>query len=432
MSAPAEGGGPAPGDATPGAPTGDEINWWGMLTDPAYLRDPYPDLARLRARAPVHYDPASDIYFVLGHREFGRMAKAPEMGRDTRGWKNGWNTPENAAKDPTSYALFSEFNRQLVNMNPPDHKRMRAVYEDAFQAADLAAFEEMIAREAAGLIAALPAGEPADFMTGFANHLPLRVARNLFEIPPEMDPELAGWNAALLKIGDILMTPDQKAAALGALREFKAFFKDHLASRRADPGDGMLGRTIRALDAGALDEEEALNNLVGMFSGNETTVTLFGNGMLSLLKNPDQLARLRADRDLLPTAVEEMLRFEPGIHFILRVAVEDYDLGGLTIPAGAMAIGLVGAFNRDPARFPEPDTFDVGRKPNPHFLFGGGPHICIGRALARLEGRVAFGMLLDAFPEIALAGEPEWWVDRTNQHGLKSLPLLLRRAGGGS
>lgn len=402
-----------------------DLNWWRMLTDPDHLRNPYPELRRLQEMAPVHYDPASDVYFVLGYREFAQMARAPEMGRDTRGWSNGWSTEQNRQRDPVSYLLFDEFQRQMVNANPPDHRRMRTVYEKSFRSNPISAAMPMIEAECKALIAGLPAGTPVEFMTGFANVFPRRVSRNLFEIPPSMDDCIARWNNALLKIGDILMTPDQKQEAYTALREFKAYIRDFLASRQDNPGDGLIGLSISAMNEGVLDEEETVNNLVGLISGNETTVTLLGNGLLSLLTHPEEMQALRANRDLLRSAIEEMLRYEPGINFILRVAIQDFQCGGQRIPAGALAIGLVGAINRDPERFDNPAAFDIRREPNPHAIFGGGAHVCIGSSLARLEAQVGFTALLDHFPHIELAGDPIWWADRTNQRGLQHLPIRL-------
>jgi cytochrome P450 len=176
-----------------------------------------------------------------------------------------------------------------------------------------------------------------------------------------------------------------------------------------------------------MDEEESLNNLVALISGNETTVTLLGNGMLTLIRHPEQFEKLRANRDLIRSAVDEMLRYEPGINFILRVAISDFQCGDVCIPAGSLAIGLMGAINRDPARFEDADVFDISRQPNHHSIFGGGPHVCIGAALARMEAQAGFTALLERFPRIELAGEPVWWVDRTNQRGLQTLPLRLRQ-----
>lgn len=305
---------------------------------------------------------------------------------------------------------------------------MRDVFEKTLKGGNVSTFLPMIEAECRQLLEAIPLDTPFDFMSAFATLLPRRVSRNLFEIPPSMDDQLAKWNSVLLKIGDILMMPDQKKEALEALRDFKAYMREFLQSRRGNPGDGFIGMALAAIVQGELDEEEAVNNLVGLVSGNETTVTLFGNGLLTLLRHPEQLTKLRANRDLLRSAIEEMMRFEPGINFILRVAISDYQCGDLLIPKGSLAIGLVGAFNRDPWHFDNPDTFDIARQANTHAIFGGGPHVCIGAALARLEAQVGFQALLDGFPEIELAGEPVWWVDRTNQRGLQALPLRFQTA----
>lgn len=404
------------------------IDWWTMLTDPDYLADPHPQQARIRDLAPVHYDAPSDVYFVLGHDEFNAMARAPEMGRDTRLWTNGWSRPESKDRDPLSFELFSEFQRQMVNANPPEHRRMRDVYEKAFRPAEIPRFLPMIEHECRQLVDALPVDTPVDFMTRFANHLPLRVSRNLFGIPAEMDPRMARWNQALIKIGDIMMSQDQKREALAALREYKAYLRGHLNSRRGNSGNKLIGLALEALDDGTMDEDETLNNLKGLVSGNETTVNVLGNGLLALLRHPEQFDKLRSNPDHLRTAIEEMLRFEPSINFILRVAIRDYKCGDVLIPAGSMVLGLVGAINRDPARFQNPDVFDITRKPNAQSIFGGGAHVCIGAALARLEIQVAFSVLLENFSRIELAGEPVWWSDRTNQRGLQTLPVRLTRA----
>jgi len=408
------------------AVTAEAVDWWALLTDRDFLVEPYPWLRQLQQRGPIHHDRASDVWFVLGHREFGQLAKAPQLGRDTRVWRNGWCTPENKERDPVSYQLLSEFQPQMINANPPDHRRMRDVFEHAFKPSAIAALAPMVRREAERLLQDMPAGAPLDFMPAFAAPLPLRVLCNLFEIPQEMDAEIGRWSAALIKIGDIMMTPQQKREALDALGQFKAYLAQHLASRRQRAGDGMMDLVTRAWQDGTLDEQETFTNLVAMLiAGHETTVTLIGNGLLALLRHPDQMQRLRADRGLVRSAIEEFLRFEPGGNMILRAAIEDFPVGDAVIPAGALAVGLIGAVNRDPARFEQPDRLDIGRHPNPHFTFGGGIHICIGAALARLEAQVAFDLLLDRFAAIELAGEPQWRLDRINARGLGTLPVRL-------
>ncbi|MBN3725613.1 cytochrome P450 [Burkholderia sp. Ac-20379] len=402
------------------------FDWWGLLTDQAFLTNPYPYLETRREFGPVQHDAASDVYFVIGHREFGQVARSPQFGRDTRLWRDGWAAPQNAIGDPLMFRLFSEFQPQMINSNPPDHRRMRAVYEQSFKPAAIAALEAMIEAEADTLLDAMPAEGPVEFMAAFATPLPLRVLRNMFEMPERMDGEISRWSAALIKLADVMLTPQQKQDAYDALLEFKTYLRGHLAERRKHPGGGMIDAVIAAHDDGTLDEEETLVNLVAMLiAGHETTVTLIGNGMLTLLRHPRELERLRADRSLMRSAIDECLRYEPGGNMIVRVAIEDAEVGGVTIPAGSMVLGLIGAVNRDPRSFADPQTFDVGRHPNTHYTFGSGIHVCIGAPLARLEARIAFDKLLDRYPALALDGEPAWRLDRINGRGLGHLPMRV-------
>ncbi len=411
--------------AAAAAPELPGIDWWSLLTDPVFLRNPYPELKRIREIAPIHFDPVSGLYFVLGYREFGAMAKTPQMGRDTTFWASGWNSPEKRQRDPALYELFTEFQPQMINANPPDHRRMRGVYEKAFRPGSLARYLPMIRAECDRLLDALPVGEPVDFMTTFANPLPHRVSLNLFDIPLDMERQVWDWIAALSWLGNIILSPEQKLAAKRAQSEFKAFVREHLAGRRQDPGDGFIGLALAAAEAGTMNEEETLNNVVMLISGSRTSLTLLGNGLVTLLRHPAEFERLRANRELMRPAIEEMLRYEPGSSLIPRAGIGDFTCGGVRIPAGSLAVGLVGAIQRDPARFEHPDVFDITRQPNPHSVFGGGPHICIGKALARMTAQVAFTALMDRFPRIELAGEPAWWTDRSDQRGLDALPVRL-------
>jgi hypothetical protein len=401
------------------------IDWWALLTDPQYLTNPYPELNRIRELAPIHYDSTSGIYFVMGYREFGLMAKTTQMGRDTRFWANGWSSPENRRRDPDTYQLFTEFQPQMINANAPDHRRMRGVYDKAFRPGDMARYLPMMEAECRRLLDALPVDTPVDFMTAFANPLPHRVSLKLFDIPADMDEQTWQWIAALSWLGNIVMSPDQKREAQKAQREFKDYVRGHLASLRTHPGDGFIGLALAASADGTMNEEETLNNVVMLISGSRTTLTLLGNGMLTLLKHPSQFEKLRANRNLMRSAIEEMLRYEPGSSIIPRAAIKDFQCGGVSFPAGSLAVGLVGAINRDPARFEDPDVFDITRQPSVHSAFGGGPHICIGKALARMTAQVAFTALMDRFQRIELAGEPVWWTNRSDQRGLESLPLRL-------
>ena len=406
-----------------------DVDWWGLLTDRAYLENPYPELKKLRERGAIQRDARTGIYFVLGHREFASVLKAPQMGRDTRLWKAGWYNPEFEREDPVAYRLHCEFQPQMINVNDPDHRRMRSVFEPAFRSQAMAALNPMIEEEANRLLDAMPTDGPVNLIDAFAGPLPLRILCKLFDIPAAMDSQIGRWSAALIRVADVMISADQKRDALDSLLAFKAYLRDDLAARKGAPGESLMDMVMAAHADGQMDEDETLTNLVSMLiAGHETTVTLIGNGLLILLQNPDQMARLRAERDLMRPAIEEFLRYEPGGNMILRVAIDDYSVGGVLIPAGSLVIGLIGAVNRDPARFERPDEVDIGRSSNAHFTFGGGAHFCIGAPLARLEARIAVSALLDRFPRIDLDGRPEWRLDRLNARGLGNLPARIGSA----
>lgn len=403
------------------------IDWWSILSDRDFLENPYPELRRLQALGPVHLDKSNGIYFVLGHKAFARVSKSTAMGRDTRNWTGGWNSDDYRQYDPVGFKLFSEFQPQMINSDGEEHKRMRRVYEPAFRAQAMTSMGPLIEQQARRLLDAMPDDGEADFIEAFAGPLPLRVLCELFDIPESLDETIGRWSASLIRIGDILMTPDQKLEALNALSEFKDFLRGQIRDRQGNQDDNLMGLAIQARKDGTLDEEETLTNLVSMLvAGHETTVTLIGNGMLLLLRHPDELARLRKDGSLTRTAIEEFLRMEPGGNMILRVAREDFEVEGTTIPKGAPVIGLIGAINRDPARFERADELDIGRPANAQFTFGGGAHFCIGAPLARLEAQIAFSSVLEKYPHIELAGAPEWRLDRMNARGLGHLPVHVR------
>lgn len=411
----------------------ESASWWETLREPSFLADPYPQLTAWREQGTIHHDAASGIYFVLGHPEFSKIARSPKMGRDTRLWRDGWASPAAKARDPLAYELFSEIQPQMINVNPPDHRRMRGVFEEAFRPAAVAALAPMIEAEAAHLLDALDALADAgevDFIAQYAAPLPLRVVCNLFDIPASMDATIGDWSKSFIRVLDIMITPEQRQEALVAIRAFKAYVKELIKQRRQQPGNTLLDALVTAFDAGILSEDEALTNLVSMLvAGHETTVSLIGNGMLCLLRNPAELERMRADRSLVAGAVEECLRYEPGGNMILRVAIEDFPIGDMVIPAGSMVLGLIGAVNRDPRCFDDPERFDISRPTNNlQMTFGAGAHTCIGAGFARLEGKIAFNALLDRYDRLELAGEPSWRLDRINARSLASLPMRLRRA----
>lgn len=401
-------------------------DWWPMLTDPGFLENPYPQLRRLQEQGPIHLDAQSGIYFVLGHEAFAQVAKAPQIGRDTRYWTPGWNSDEYRERDPVGHALYSGIQPQMINVDGADHKRMRGMWEDSFKATAIRDLTPMVQAEADRLLSRLPDTGEIDIIRDFAGPMPLRVLGKLLNLPESQDENIHRWSEALIRVADVVISQEEKQQALDALTACKDFLRGFLAERRAAGDTSLTSVILRAQDEGVLDEDETLVNMVSMLiAGHETTVTLIGNGLLLLLQNPGEMERLRADRSLVRGAVEEFLRCEPGGNMILRVAREDVEICGIPIPAGSPLLGMIGAVNRDPARFDDPDRVDVGRVANPHFTFGGGVHFCLGAPLARLEGLVAFNALLDRWPSITLAGKARWRVDRLNARGLATLPVRV-------
>ncbi|MDB2407961.1 cytochrome P450 [Jannaschia sp.] len=407
------------------------VDWWGMLRDADFLADPAERLAALRAQGPVHFDPESGCYFVLSHDAFTQAMRNPAIGRDTRQWKGGWySDPDFAKRDPVAYELFSLFQPQMVNVDGPDHKRMRGVYDPAFRARAITEMTAMVEEETDALIATLPTdGTPVDLIAAYARPLPLHVLCRLFEIPKEMAETVAGWSASLIQLGDLMMTDAQKAESLDALKSMRSYLAGQMADCPSGSETSLMRLSLAALEAGVMDRDETLTNFGSfLIAGHETTVTLLGNGLMLLLENPDQMALLRDDPELARRAVDEALRFEPGGNLLLRIALEDCEIAGTKIPGGSPVIGLIRATNRDPDRFEAPNTFDITRSANAHHGFGGGPHFCLGAPLARLQGRLAFQRLVAAFDEITLLEPPGWLAAGTNARVLDTLRVRLTPA----
>ena len=400
-----------------------------VMFDPAFRLDPHPALRELRRGGEVLRSETTGVYFVLGHPEAIFVHRSTKLGRDLRLWKSPlcWSGDARRERDPVGFRMFSEFQPQMFNSNPPDHRRMRSVFQHAFTPVKVARMEELVREEAAELIEAMPASGEVDLMHALAGPLPVRVIARLFDVPREDANRLVQWSDEMIPVLELTITRPQKQIALDAMLQFKAYLRDFVATRKRTPGDGLVDHVIAAEAVeGELEEDELITNLLGMLvAGHETTTNLIGNGALSLMRNPESLARLRAEPKLLSTAIEELLRFEPPVNTNARVAIEDVVVGGVEIPAGSMLMAMLGAVNRDERVFADPDRLDVARDPNPHQTFGGGMHHCIGAPLARLEARVAFELLLARHGTIELVAEPQW-LDRINVRGLASLPLRCR------
>ncbi|QLQ36469.1 cytochrome P450 [Micromonospora robiginosa] len=373
-------------------------------------RDPYPFYARLHAMGEaVALRPAEPHVLVV----------------------HGWAAVNRVLRDPVFRVLGAEFldragvrwrahpairilQTSMLNAAPGDHLRIRQLFSQALTPRRVTALEPAIVRIADGLLDRLAAagagGRPVDFMEAFALTLPSDVVGELLGVP-ERDRQ---WFPARVRTFDAVLEIGRRSmrevrAANVAATELTAYFTGLLAERRARPREDLVSALarIRDRDPDQLSADELLANLIIMYNaGFRTTANLLGNGLVLLLARPGALAALRADASLAAAYVEEILRYEPPVHFAVRYAAEDTEVAGLPVPAGRSVVVLTGAANRDPRRFADPDSFDPFRVDNRHLAFSAGPHHCFGAALARAEGRLVLPRVLERFPALALAAEP--------------------------
>jgi cytochrome P450 len=410
------------------------------MRDPAFRDDPHPLLRALREQGRVGRD-VLGIWLVCGHADTSSALRSSQLSREP------WRSPFYAKLRPfIADSTMERTTEQWMLFNdPPKHTRLRRLVNGAFKPPVIEALRERITAVTDELLAALPAPahgqtqEPTqertefDLMAGLAQALPVRVICDVLGLPAEDFAQTKAWSDALAWIVEPVIRKEQRIAAAQAAEGMAAYLLRHIAQRRAGPKrDDLLGLLISAHDDdAALSDDELLGNLILLFiAGHETTTNLIGNGMLSLLRHPAELARLRAQPALVHGAVDEMLRFEGSVTTVARHTVEPYTVGDVVIPADQVIYFMIGAANRDPAVFAEPDRFDIGRTPNPHMGFGAGIHYCLGAPLARLEAEIAFTRLLQRYPALALADETPQWRKLINLRGLES--LRLRPVGPGT
>jgi cytochrome P450 len=385
--------------------------------DPAVIADPYPFYARLRAAGPVYFPPA-EVWMV------GRYADARQVLRDPRfGHSGAAGLEEGLGAGP----LAESFARWMLFRNPPDHTRLRALVSQAFTPRTVAVMQGEIQRLVDELLDRVPAGQTFDLIAALAYPLPVLVVCALLGVPAADRDGLRQWSADLAGGLDSLGRNDPQVIAAGnaAAAGLTDYFRGLVAERRRAPGEDLLSGLVAAREQGdRLSADELLATCVLLFfAGHETTVNLIGNGTLALLRHPDQLARLRADPELGPRAVEELLRYDGPVQRIGRTLLADAEVGGRALPAGTTVLALVGAANRDPAAFDDPERLDVARADNRHLAFSAGAHYCVGAPLARLEAQLAITTLLRRLPGLRLETEAPSWRPMAVLRGLRSLPV---------
>jgi cytochrome P450 len=318
---------------------------------------------------------------------------------------------------------------RLLFSDPPTHTRLRKLVSRAFTPKRIKDLEPKIREFTGELLDAVQKKGEFDLMADLAVPLPVKVIAEMLGVPPADYEKFKTWSDRIIESDNTLPgtpLPPEVGAAFNSLREF---FIGEIADRRRRPGPDLVSALVAARDeADALSEEEMIAfAILLLLAGNETTTNLIGNGMLALTRNPEQLAKLRANPALLPAAIEEMLRYDPPAQSTVRMCRAEITINGVTIKAQTPVFVVVAAANRDPAQFPEPDRFDIRRDPNDHLAFGDGIHFCLGAALARLEGAIAFSAMLERFPQLHLANPTAELKYKGSYflRGLDALPLAF-------
>jgi len=387
----------------------------------AFYRNPYPTYAALRRLSPVHTLPDGGVFLT-------RWSDLDRVYRDTATFSSD-KTREFRPKFGHSL-LYDHHTTSLVFNDPPLHTRVRRLIAGALTPRAIAAMEPDLVRLVDGLLDAMQDRGEADLIEDFAARIPIEVIGGLLGVPRDERGPLRGWSLAILGALEPALSQSQLERGNRAVAEFLDYLRILIAERRRRPGDAATDLLTRLIEGEAdgerLSEHELLHNCIFLLNaGHETTTNLIGNGLDLLMRFPAERTRLLDDPGLVPSAVEEMLRYESSNQFGNRRAVRDTEIGGRPIAAGTYLTLCIGAANRDPDQFPHPERFDVARRPNRHLAFGAGPHICAGLALARLEGRVAISRFIARFPQYA-PSRPGIRAERARFRGFLSLPVRLQ------
>ncbi len=387
---------------------------------PEFYANPYPTYRALRENEPVKRMP-NGSYFLTRYDDLVAAYKNTKVFSSDK-------KKEFSPKYGDSL-LYEHHTTSLVFNDPPAHTRVRRLIMGALSPRAIAGMEGDIVKLVEMLLDRLAAKGKVELIGDFASAIPVEVIGNLLDVPHDEREPLRDWSLAILGALEPVISPEVFARGNKAVKDFLAYLEILVARRREKPGNpdrDVLTRLIQGEDNGErLTAKELLHNCIFLLNaGHETTTNLIGNGLVALSNHPGEKKRLIENPDLIKPAVEEMLRFESSNQLGNRMTVEPFELGGIALPAGTPVTLCIGAANRDPQQFAEPERLDVGRTPNRHLAFGTGAHQCAGMALARLEGAIAISRFLARFPNYALNGEPVRG-GRVRFRGFLSVPCVV-------
>ncbi|WP_437957930.1 cytochrome P450 [Sorangium sp. So ce119] len=385
-------------------------------------RNPYPLYDELRSGTPVLHYPPSDSWMIFDHDGVKRALQ------DHEAFSSVVSPPGNRTSE---WLIFSD---------PPRHTKLRAIITRAFTPRAVTELEPRIRALSSGLLDRTIERGEMDLVEDYTLPLPLLVIAEMLGAPTEDQPRFRRWSDVILDLGTTVSGSEEAARAIAEFSavsvEMQGYLRGLIAQRRAAPQDDLLTRLVEAeVDGERLNEDEILGFFqLLLVAGHETTTNLISNAILCFLEHPTELARLRAEPHLLPSAIEEVLRYRSPVQAMFRVTRRDVPMHGQVIPAGKPVLAMIGSANRDPRQFRDPGRFDIARDPNPHVAFGHGIHFCIGAPLSRLEARVALPDLLARLTDLSLASDAPWEPRRAiHVHGPTRLPIRFapgQRFGG--
>jgi cytochrome P450 len=399
---------------------------------PEVISHPYPVYRRYREQDPVHWGVSSNpnlpgAWYIFRYEDVMKVMEDRRFGREHLKREDVETTPV-----PTIYHTFlAMISKWIVFREPPDHTRLKSLVSKAFTVKIVENLRPVIYQIADSLLDQVHVQGQMDLLDKYAFPLPIMVIAMMLGADPQDHPLFRRWAFALQNASASRLKPPPEIyqQAETASQEFLDYFQPIIADRRANPREDLISNLVKAADAGdKLSDEEIVATCTHLLTaGHETTVNLIAKGTLALLQNPKAYKLLRSHPELMPNAVEEIIRYDTPIQMITRWAYADVEIGGQLIKRGDSVGIMLGSANRDPSRFQNPDIFDIQREDTKHCGFGGGIHYCLGATLARAEGQIALNVLLNRLPELHLVNETIEWANNMIFHGPKHLPVAFRK-----
>ncbi len=390
------------------------------LLSPEHFAAPYRTFALMRENDPLYWHEQMGMWFATRYQDVHAVS------RDRRFSSARVDAFMPPGKDEKAQAVRRFFTDWMLFSDPPEHTRLRKLVSRAFVPRSIAMLEPFIHSVVDEALDRVEGRDQIDIIGDFGFPVPSRVIAHMLGVAPDRVHDFEQWSHDILRVPSLVGDQDENLTITYlAMRDLEAYFSELIAQRRAEPAEDLLGLMVQANEDGTMlsDQELMASCALLLIAGHETTTNLIGNATLALLRNPDELARLRAQPDLAASAVEEFLRYDGTVAGIARQAKEDVQLSGGVVPAGAVVMAVLPSANRDPATFTDPDRLDVGRGDTRHLGFGGGLHACVGAALARMEARIAMTSFLAAYPRMELAVSEPSRIVSWAVRGVTSLPV---------